>query len=134
MPVGIGGLLILAYGYIDQVLVYELAGARDAGLYGAVYKVLERMQFIPATVLVTLFPILVAARDVDPARVDRVIQSAVDFLLITALPPLAITLAGARAAGRAAVRRGVPRRRARFPDPDGRVRADLASATSAATW
>jgi O-antigen/teichoic acid export membrane protein len=32
---------------------------------------------------------------VDPARVDRVIQSAVDFLLITALPPLAITLAGA---------------------------------------
>jgi O-antigen/teichoic acid export membrane protein len=95
VPVGIGGLLILAYGYIDQVLVYELAGARDAGLYGAVYKVLERVQFIPATVLVTLFPILVAARDVDPARVDRVIQSAVDFLLISALPPLAITLAGA---------------------------------------
>ena len=95
IPVGAGTLLILAYGYVDQVLVYQLAGAREAGLYGAVYKVLERIQFIPATVLVTLFPILVAARDVDPGRVDRVVQSAIDFLLITALAPLAITLAGA---------------------------------------
>ena len=32
LPVGIGGLLTLGYGYVDQVIVFEVAGVRDAGL------------------------------------------------------------------------------------------------------
>ena len=44
---GIGGLLTLGYGYMDQVIVFEIAGVRDAGLYGAVYRIYERIQFLP---------------------------------------------------------------------------------------
>ena len=42
LPVGIGGLITLGYGYVDQVIVFEIAGVRDAGLYGAVYRIYER--------------------------------------------------------------------------------------------
>lgn len=97
LPVGIGGLLTLGYGYVDQVIVFEVAGVRDAGLYGAVYRIYERIQFLPAAIMTTLFPMFVAARDTDPERVVRLFRSAFDFLLLTSLPALAITLAGPRA-------------------------------------
>ena len=95
LPVGIGGLLTLGYGYIDQVIVFEVAGARDAGLYGAVYRIYERIQFLPAAIMTTLFPLFVAARDTDPERVRRLFRTTVDYLMLTSLPALAITLAGA---------------------------------------
>jgi O-antigen/teichoic acid export membrane protein len=95
LPVGIGGLLTLGYGYVDQVIVFEIAGVRDAGLYGAVYRIYERIQFLPAAIMTTLFPLFVAARDTDPERVRRLFRTAVDYLLLTSLPALAITLAGA---------------------------------------
>ena len=97
VPVGIGGLLTLGYGYIDQVIVFTMAGARDAGLYGAVYRMLERLQFIPATLLTTLFPVLVAARDFDRERLMRVLQITVEYLAMASLPALAISLAGPEA-------------------------------------
>ena len=97
LPVGIGGLLTLGYGYVDQVIVFEIAGPHDAGLYGAVYRIYERIQFLPAAIMTTLFPLFVAVRDTDPARVRRLFRTTVDYLLLTSLPALAITLAGPRA-------------------------------------
>jgi O-antigen/teichoic acid export membrane protein len=94
LPVGIGGLLTLGYGYVDQVIVFEVAGVRDAGLYGAVYRIYERIQFLPAAIMTTLFPLFVAARDTDPERVRRLFRSAIDYLVLTSLPALALTLAG----------------------------------------
>jgi O-antigen/teichoic acid export membrane protein len=94
VPVGIGGLLTFGYGYIDQVIVFAVAGASDAGLYGAVYRIYERIQFLPAAVMTTLFPIFVAARAADPARVRRLFQLAFDALVLLSLPALTITLAG----------------------------------------
>ena len=95
LPVGIGGLLTLGYGYVDQVIVFQVAGVRDAGLYGAVYRIYERIQFLPAAIMTTLFPLFVAARDTDPERVRRLFHSAFDYLVLTSLPALAITIAGA---------------------------------------
>jgi O-antigen/teichoic acid export membrane protein len=78
------------------VIVFEIAGVRDAGLYGAVYRIYERIQFLPAAIMTTLFPLFVAARDHDPERVRRLFHTAVDYLLLTSLPAFAITLAGPR--------------------------------------
>ena len=96
LPVGIGGLLTLGYGYVDQVIVFEIAGPHDAGLYGSVYRIYERIQFLPAAIMTTLFPLFVAARDTDPARVRRLFRTSVDYLLLTSVPALAISLAGPR--------------------------------------
>jgi O-antigen/teichoic acid export membrane protein len=95
LPVGIGGLLTLGYGYVDQVIVFEVAGPHDAGLYGAVYRIYERIQFLPAAIMTTLFPLFVAARDTDRARVRRLFRTTIDYLLLTSLPALAVSLAGA---------------------------------------
>ena len=94
LPVGIGGLLTLGYGYVDQVIVFQIAGPRDAGLYGSVYRIYERIQFLPGAIMTTLFPLFVAARDADPARARRLFHLAFDYLLLVSLPALAIVLAG----------------------------------------
>lgn len=92
---GLSGLLIVAYGRIDQVLVFELQGQRQAGLYGAVYRILDRAQLIPGAVVLTLFPILAAAHGRDAERVRRVFQAALEYLLIAAAPLLAFSIVAA---------------------------------------
>jgi O-antigen/teichoic acid export membrane protein len=94
LPIGIGGLLSRGYGSIDQVIVFELAGSHDAGLYGAVYRIYERLLFVPGSVMTTLFPILVTARNADPERLRRLVRMGGDYLVLLSLPALAIALAG----------------------------------------
>ena len=93
LPVAISGLLILSYGRIDQVLVFELDGERGAGLYGAAYRVIDRAQMLPATIMATLFPLIAAAHPADPLRVRQLVQVSLDLLIGVALPVFAFTAA-----------------------------------------
>lgn len=95
-PIALGGLLITAYGRIDQIIVFELAGARQAGLYGAVYRVLDQAQFLPISLTTTLLPILSAVYVSDPQRVPRLLQTAVDYATMGSLGALAFALAASR--------------------------------------
>ena len=67
VPVGLGGLLVMAYVKLDQILLFALAGAEDAGLYGAVYRVLDQAQFVPIAMMTTVFPIMAAVVARRPA-------------------------------------------------------------------
>ena len=94
MGVGLGALLTVAYARIDQVLVFELAPKRsEAGIYGAIYRVLDTAGFVPTAVMTTLFPIISAAYPSDPQRVRRLVQLAIDYLAMLSLPTLAFSLA-----------------------------------------
>lgn len=91
LPIGLASMLTFAYGRIDQALVFQLAGARDAGLYGAAYRVLTQAALVPTAVMTTLFPILTAAR-ADTDRLRRAAQDAADYVAMLALPVLAFAL------------------------------------------
>ncbi len=93
--VGVGTLLIAAYGKIDQVLVFELAGERQAGLYGAVYRLVDAGHFIPLALMTTLFPILAAAHPASPERVQRLLQLSAEYLTMASVPALAFALVAA---------------------------------------
>ncbi|HXD58135.1 MAG TPA: flippase [Thermoleophilaceae bacterium] len=83
VPVGIAGMLTLAYGRIDQVLVFQLAGANDAGLYGAMYRILNTTAFVPMAVMTTLFPVL---SSVNRDEMRRLVQQACEYLAMASLP------------------------------------------------
>ena len=61
VPFAIASILYLAYTQVDQVLVFQLAGAHDAGLYGAANRMLDRALVIPTSILATLFPMIASA-------------------------------------------------------------------------
>lgn len=95
LPIGVAGVLTLAYARIDQVLVFELAGERAAGLYGAAYHLLNSLSFVPLSVMTTLFPLVAAAHAVDMRRVHRLVQLAADYLAMASLPAFALSLVAA---------------------------------------
>ncbi len=92
IPVAISGLLILSYARIDQVLVYELAGAREAGLYAAAYRILEQSHFIPIAVATTFLPMVAAAHAADIARARRMTQLVINYLAVGSFPAVGFTL------------------------------------------
>lgn len=95
IPLATAGVLILAYARIDQILVLELVGAREAGLYAVVYRILEQAHFLPLTVSMTLLPLISAAHPSDPARVRALLQTTAGYLAVVSLPAVGIGLAAA---------------------------------------
>ncbi|HEY8304559.1 MAG TPA: flippase [Solirubrobacteraceae bacterium] len=94
--VGAGTLLTVMYARIDQVLVFELAPHRsEAGIYGAIYRILDTAGFLPAAVMMTLFPIISAAHPANPVRVKHLMQLAIDYLAMLSLPILAFSIVAA---------------------------------------
>jgi O-antigen/teichoic acid export membrane protein len=89
IPLGLSGVLVIFYARIDQVIVYVISGAREAGLYGAVYGVLDQSHFVPVSVLTTLAPIIAAAWPADRERMLRTVRLAAEFMAIASLGALA---------------------------------------------
>jgi O-antigen/teichoic acid export membrane protein len=96
IPVGIAGMLITGYVRLDQILVLDLAGSREAGLYGAVYRILEQVQFIPIALMTTLYPLIASSYPNNIKRVQGLLQLATEYLAIASLPILAFTIVESR--------------------------------------
>ena len=92
ISVGIASTLTFAYGRVDQLLVYELApSSADVGIYAAMYKILDNAGFVPIAVMTTFFPIMAGLYPDQPARLRRIMQTAIDYLTMISLG--AVTLA-----------------------------------------
>jgi O-antigen/teichoic acid export membrane protein len=95
IPIGVAGLLVIAYARIDQLIVYIVAGSKEAGLYGAVYNVLEQSHFVPISILTTLAPVLAASWPGDRERLLRTARFTAELLAIGSFGALAFSLAAA---------------------------------------
>jgi O-antigen/teichoic acid export membrane protein len=96
LVVGVGGALTYAYGRVDQLLVFELAPhASEAGLYAAMYKIVDTAGFVPIAVMTTLFPIMSGLYPSQPVRLRQLTQLAIDYLTIVSLGGLAFTIVAA---------------------------------------
>jgi O-antigen/teichoic acid export membrane protein len=94
--VGIAGIFVTGYVKLDQILVFEFAGSHQAGLYGAAYRLLDQVQFIPISVMTTLFPLIAAAYATRRDRVLNLLQASGEYLSMASLPILAFTIVAAR--------------------------------------
>ena len=92
-PVGVGSALIMVYYRIDSVLIFSISGPEEAGVYGAAYRFLDPLGFIPASVLTAIFPVVAALHGRDPNRVRRLAQQAGEYLVVIALGVLGVAIA-----------------------------------------
>jgi len=95
LPLGIAGVLVISYARIDQVIVFAVAGSAEAGLYGAVYNMLDQSHFVPISILTTLAPVLAAAWPADPERLMRTARLTAELLAIASFGALAFATAAA---------------------------------------
>lgn len=72
IPYGLIGVLGLIYFRIDSVLLSYLRGSYETGLYGAGYRFLESIIFIPSAFGFALFPSMVKLHDSDKQQLKSV--------------------------------------------------------------
>lgn len=89
IPLGISGVLIIAYANIDQIIVFKIAGSNAAGLYAAAYRLVEQAHFVPISVLTTMTPIIAASWPGNRDRMLRAAQVTAELLTTTSLGALA---------------------------------------------
>ena len=96
VALGGAGILVTLYVRLDQILVFKYSGSRQAGLYAAAYRILDQIQFLPSSVLTTLFPLIAAAYPADLPRVRNLIQTSWEYLSIASFGMLAFSIVEAR--------------------------------------
>lgn len=64
-PLLLGGTMVMIYMRIDQVMLRQLAGDRELGVYAAAVRVVEALYFLPTALVAAAFPSIVEARQRD---------------------------------------------------------------------
>ncbi|MBW6453343.1 MAG: flippase [Methyloprofundus sp.] len=64
-PLIISAIMISLYMRVDQIMIKEMLGVYDLGLYSAAIKLSEALLFIPVILSSSLFPAILNARKVD---------------------------------------------------------------------
>lgn len=89
LPYGILAMMGLIYFKVDTLLLSYLRGNFETGIYGAAYKFLEAIVFIPATLAVAVFPVLSKLHEVDNSNVkalsSRIIKIMFGLGIVVAL-------------------------------------------------
>ena len=93
IPLGVASVMIRIYYQIDSVLLLQISGPSEAGIYGAAYGFLGPLTFLPGAILGSFFPVLSAVYERDPQRARRLVQICADSMAVISLPILAGTIA-----------------------------------------
>ncbi|RFZ91846.1 flippase [Mucilaginibacter conchicola] len=93
-PLIISGIMVSLYMKIDQLMIQNIAGIKEAGAYATVATLSEAWNFVPTVIVSTLFPAILNAKRDDPARYAKRIQNLYDLMVYLSLPvALVITFA-----------------------------------------
>jgi len=95
LPYGLLAFLGLVYFKIDIVLLTILKNETETGFYGASYKFLEGLHFIPLTVGTALFPVMARLHTEDLTELRRLYFLSLRYLLVIAIILVLILFFGA---------------------------------------
>ena len=64
-PLILSGIAVIIYMRIDQIMIKEMLGEREVGLYSAAVKLSEAWYFVPVIITSSLFPAIVKAKKIN---------------------------------------------------------------------
>jgi O-antigen/teichoic acid export membrane protein len=85
-PLIISGIMVSLYMKIDQLMIQNISGTKEAGAYATVAMLSEAWNFIPTVIVTTLFPAILNARRDDSERYKKRIQNLYDLMVYLSLP------------------------------------------------
>jgi len=84
VPLGLSGIALYVYNYIDTIMLSKLAPISAVGYYGVAYKFVFLGQLLPGAILSTLFPVFSKFNSTDKERGKRYFQYTFDTIFTTA--------------------------------------------------
>jgi O-antigen/teichoic acid export membrane protein len=89
-PLIFSGLVVMLYMRIDQIMIKEMLGEKEVGIYSAAIRLSEVWYFIPVLITQSLFPAIVSAKKTSEAlyliRLQRLYAFLVWMGILIALP------------------------------------------------
>jgi O-antigen/teichoic acid export membrane protein len=89
-PLILSGIAITIYIRIDQIMIKEMLGEREVGLYSAAVKLSEAWYFVPVIITTSLFPAIVNAKKISQElyhqRLQRLCTLMAWLAIVVALP------------------------------------------------
>lgn len=85
LPYGLLGMLGLIYFRVDTLLLSYLRGNFEVGIYGAAYKFLEAVVFIPTVLSTALFPVLSKLHEQSPKQISSLYFKSMKIMLLLSL-------------------------------------------------
>ena len=73
-PLLFSAIAIIIYMKIDQVLLQVMVGERELGLYSAAVRISEIWYFVPVTIMSSLFPVIIAAKERGPEQYYKILR------------------------------------------------------------
>ncbi|MGN6639915.1 MAG: flippase [Mucilaginibacter sp.] len=93
-PLIISGIMVALYMKIDQIMLQNMKGVKEAGAYATVASLSEAWNFVPTVIVTSLFPAILNARRDDINRYNKRIQNLYDLMVYLSVPvALIITFA-----------------------------------------
>src|SRR3569833_2234335 len=71
---------------IDQIMLQNMKGIKEAGAYATVASLSEAWNFVPSVIVTSLFPAILNARRDDSARYNKRIQYLYDLMVYLSVP------------------------------------------------
>ncbi|NEO86535.1 MAG: flippase [Spirulina sp. SIO3F2] len=81
-PLILSGIVIIIYMRIDQVMLERMVGLESVGLYSAAVKISEMWYFVPISIVNSVFPSVVQAKDLGEAVYRGRIQKLFNFMTL----------------------------------------------------
>lgn len=89
-PLILSGIAISLYMRIDQIMIKEMLGEREVGLYTAAVRLSEAWYFVPVIITASLFPAIINAKKISQElynkRLQRLYTIMIYFAVGVALP------------------------------------------------
>ena len=85
-PLIISGIMISLFMKIDQIMLQNMRGLKEAGAYATVATLSEAWNFVPIVIVTSLFPAILNARRDDMDRYKKRIQHLYDLMVYLSVP------------------------------------------------
>jgi len=90
-PMIFSSLVVMIYMRIDQIMIKEILGEKEVGVYSAAVRLGEAFYFIPVIITTSLFPAILNAKKVSNFLYYERIQNLYDFLVVIGFAIAVIT-------------------------------------------
>lgn len=84
-PIILSGIVVMIYMRIDQIMIKEILGAKEVGVYSAAVRLSEVWYFIPVLICNSLFPAIVNAKKVSEELYYARLQHLYTFMIWMAI-------------------------------------------------
>jgi O-antigen/teichoic acid export membrane protein len=85
-PLIIAGIMITLFMKIDQIMLQNMKGLKEAGAYATVASLSEAWNFVPIVIVTSLFPAILNARRDDIERYNKRLQNMYDLMVYLSVP------------------------------------------------